>query len=87
MGTELATVRAALRSTAVLVSTDGLGGSTATGPFGEVAVVPRESRAHRPDGGDGLIADLCAALIRRRPPGESPDAMWNRALRRGRDLR
>lgn len=47
LGMDVATVRAALRPTAVLVVSDGIGGAVATGPFGEVALAPRGASPHQ----------------------------------------
>ena len=84
LGMDVATVRAALRPTAVLVVGDGAGGAFATGPFGEVAAADREAVPLRPHGsGDAFTAAVCAELTRPGRPGESPSALWHRALRRG----
>jgi 2-dehydro-3-deoxygluconokinase len=84
LGMDVATVRGALRPTAVLVVSDGAGGAVATGPFGEVAVAPREAIPLRPRGaGDAFTAAVCAELTRPGEPGESPSSLWYRALRRG----
>ncbi len=82
LGMDVATVRGALRRSAVLVVSDGVRGAVATGPFGEVASAPREAIPLRPIGtGDAFTAALCAALVRPGEPGESPSALWHRALR------
>ena len=84
LGMDVTTVRAALRRSAVLVAGDGMGGAVATGPFGEVAFAPREAIPARPNGaGDAFTAAVCAELARPGDPGESPSALWYRALRRG----
>jgi len=84
LGMDVVTARAALRRSAVLVVSDAAGGAVATGPFGEVAFAPREAIPRRPSGaGDAFTASLCAELTRPGQPGESPSALWHRALRRG----
>jgi 2-dehydro-3-deoxygluconokinase len=84
LGMDVATVRGALRRSAVLVVSDGARGAVATGPFGEVAFAPRERAPVHPIGaGDAFTAALCAELARPGEPGESPSALWHRALRRG----
>jgi len=86
LGMSRAEVRAALRKNAVLVVSEEDGATTATGPFGEVSVVPSpEMRARLGlDGlGDAFTAAVCAALVRHGVPGESPSGMWHRVLRRG----
>ena len=84
LGMDVATVREALRPTAVLMVSDAAGGAVATGPFGEVAVASREAIALRPLGaGDAFTAAVCAELSRHGEPGESPSALWHRALSRG----
>ncbi len=84
LGMDVATVRTHLRTSAVLVVSDGLGSALATGPFGEVAVVAPELKTLPPLGaGDAFTAGMCAELARRGAPGESPGARWHRALRRG----
>ncbi len=82
LGMERDAVRAALRPGAVLVAEDAGGRTIATGPFGEVAVRGERMRV-RPNGtGDAFVAALCAELLRRGDPGESPNARWHRALQR-----
>ncbi len=84
LGMDAATVRESLRQRAVLIVSDGVGGATATGPFGEVIFAPREVVPLRPRGaGDAFTAAVCSELTRPREPGESPDALWYAALRRG----
>ncbi len=86
LGADVVTVRNALRESAVLVASDGRGGAVATGPFGEVAVVPRDTDVPRRIGaGDAFTAALCAELTRAGAPGESDAARWYRAIRRGHD--
>lgn len=84
LGTDAAAVRAALRPGAVLVVADGSGGAVAKGAFGEVAFVPPAQGRPRAGGsGDACTAAICAELARPENPGESADARWARALRRG----
>jgi 2-dehydro-3-deoxygluconokinase len=84
LGMDVAMVRAALRPTAVLLVSDGLGGAVATGPFGEAALAPSAAVPLPPNGaGDAFTAAVCAELTRPGEPGESPAALWHRALRRG----
>ena len=80
LGMDPAGTRAALRSSAVLVVSDGVGGAVATGPFGEARVVPAPPRPAPRGAGDAFTAGLCAALVRRPPRGESPGALWHRVL-------
>jgi sugar/nucleoside kinase (ribokinase family) len=83
LGMDIATVRSALRRSAVLVVCDPAGGAVATGPFGEVGVVPDEPLARAPGrSGDTFTAALCAELTRPGVPGESAAARWHRVLRR-----
>ncbi len=82
LGLDVATVRAELRRTAVLVVSDG-GSAVATGPFGEVSLVPREGfRPHPFGAGDAFTAAICAELARPGEPGESSSSLWYRALQR-----
>jgi 2-dehydro-3-deoxygluconokinase len=72
LGVDAATVRAALRKTAVLVVSNGTGDAWATGPFGEVAQAPRATAALRPMGaGDLFTAAICAELAHAGNAGES----------------
>ncbi len=88
LGTDAATVRAALRPSAVLVLNATHGGLVATGPFGEVAAMaPQGERPGGPGSGDALTAALCAELTSSGDPGESASARWSRALQRGLDAR
>lgn len=74
------TLRSALRTTAVLVSSDGAGRATATGPFGEVAhALP--ARATLIGEGDAFNVAICAELARVDPADEGGGALWARALR------
>jgi 2-dehydro-3-deoxygluconokinase len=84
LGMDVTTVRSVLRRSAVLVVGEGAGEAMATGPFGEVTFAPREALPIRPNGaGDAFTAAVCAELVRPAEPGESPNALWYRALRRG----
>ncbi|MFI5299157.1 MAG: carbohydrate kinase family protein [Polyangiales bacterium] len=84
LGMDVDATRKALRRDAVLVLGSGTMGAVATGPFGEVGYVPPGSSRHREiGGGHAFTAALCATLLRRAPPGESPNALWRRALQRG----
>jgi 2-dehydro-3-deoxygluconokinase len=88
LGMDVVTARAALRRSAVLVVSDAAGGAVATGPFGEVAFAGREAIPRTPSGaGDACTASLCAELTRPGQPGESPSALWYRALRRGHETK
>jgi 2-dehydro-3-deoxygluconokinase len=81
---DVATVRAALRSGAVLVVSDGGGGAVATGSFGDVCFVPPQGTRLRTTGpGDACTAAICAELTRHAEPGESASARWFRAFERG----
>jgi 2-dehydro-3-deoxygluconokinase len=84
LGMEVATVRAALRSDAVLAVSDGGGGAVAIGSFGDVTFVPPQGTRLRTTGtGDACTAAICAELARHGEPGESATARWFRALQRG----
>lgn len=87
LGTDVATVRAALRPGAVLVVSDGAR-RVATGPFGQVVVERRDRRTHARRASDSaLTASICVELVRRPTPGESADASWYRALGGGPKIR
>jgi 2-dehydro-3-deoxygluconokinase len=82
LGLDATTVRGTLRSDAVLVVSDGVGGAVATGPFGDVSVVPPPGAlVPAPGHGDACTAAICAELARPPERGESPRARWFRALR------
>lgn len=84
LGLDVDAVRAHLRDTAVIVVGSGTTGAVATGPFGVVDYVPAgAARLQRSGGGDAFTAALAATLTRRGRPGESPEALWRRALQRG----
>jgi 2-dehydro-3-deoxygluconokinase len=84
VGMDVEAVRAALRPGSILVVGDGTGGAVATGPFGEVALVPPPvNRLRTQGGGDAITAAICAELARASKPGESAGARWHRALQRG----
>ena len=84
LGVDMATVRAALRPAAVLVSGSGAGDAWAIGPFGEVVEAPRARGVLRPAGaGDVFTAAICAELARAGEPGEGSIELWRRALQRG----
>jgi sugar/nucleoside kinase (ribokinase family) len=84
LGLDVATVRAALRRTAVLVVSNGTRSAWATGPFGEIAQAPRGPAVFRPTGaGDAFTAALCAELVRAGNAGENRIELWERALERG----
>lgn len=81
---DLATIRAAMRRTAVLVVTDGIRPARVTGAFGEVTQAPRVLAPLRPAGaGDAFTAAICAELARVGPPGIERMEVWERALQRG----
>jgi len=62
--TDPTTVRAAMRESATFVLTDGPGQAVASGPFGEIAVAPREVLAGTvPGAGDAFTAALCEDLV------------------------
>ncbi len=81
---------AALRPTATLVVGEPGGRVSAVGPFGAVVFAPpgsaHEGAAARPGAGDALTASICHELTARRDSGESVEALWERALRRGNEL-
>jgi 2-dehydro-3-deoxygluconokinase len=81
---DLQALRASLRKTAVLVSSDGAGHTSASGPFGEVNHMRAEPDTFAPLGeGDAFAAAICAELAGARHASESASEVWNRALRRG----
>lgn len=81
---DAATVRAALRPGAVLVTSNAAGAAWASGPFGEIAEAPREWAALRARGsGDAFTAAICAELARAGEPGGDRGDLWGRALQRG----
>lgn len=76
-------LRATLRPNAVLVSSDGLGHASATGPFGEVADTLAKSDTPTPLAeGDAFTAAICSELVQAGQTGEGGGALWARALRR-----
>ncbi|MFT3769169.1 MAG: PfkB family carbohydrate kinase [Minicystis sp.] len=84
LGVDAATVRAALRPDAVLVTSNAAGSAWASGPFGEVAPAPGTAGALRATGsGDVFTAAICAELARAGHPGEARPELWDRALQRG----
>jgi sugar/nucleoside kinase (ribokinase family) len=81
---DVPTLRASLRSTAVLVRSDGAGHASATGPFGEVGHTRKENIPLAPLAeGDAFTAAICAELVRAGHTDEGGGALWARALRRG----
>jgi 2-dehydro-3-deoxygluconokinase len=81
LGTDVATVRAALRAGAVLVVSDDTGRCVATGRFGELVVERKDPRPRaRTGNGSAITARLCAGLLRRPAPGESVESRLRRAL-------
>lgn len=84
LGLNAASVRTALRDSAVLVGSNGMGGAWATGPFGEIAQAAQRSAVPRPVGaGDVFTAGICAELARAGDLGEGRIEVWQRALQRG----
>ncbi len=84
LGVDEAAMRAAARRGAVIVMTGGPGAAWATGPFGELAQVPRVvARVCPPGAGDAFTAAICAELARAGDPGADRADRWDRALRRG----
>jgi sugar/nucleoside kinase (ribokinase family) len=84
LGVDVASARASLRESAVLIVSDARGGASAAGPFGEVTFVPRDrSRLRLHGAGDAFTAGVCRELTRPREPGASPAAFWDAVLRRG----
>jgi fructokinase/2-dehydro-3-deoxygluconokinase len=80
IGTAIATVRNAMRSSATLVINDDRG-TSAIGTFGEVRVeAVRESLASG-GFGEAYTAAICAEFARPRREVETPGARWNRILR------
>lgn len=79
MNMDLATLRAALRDTAVLVLDDGARRVSAIGAFGVVSVaLDGPPLATLLDEGDTFVAAICAELARPGPRGG--EALWARAL-------
>lgn len=76
--TDSTSLRAAMRPTATFVATDGAGEAIASGPFGEVAVAPREVlRTSVPGAGDAFTAAICRELL------DAPARVeWDRVLMR-----
>jgi sugar/nucleoside kinase (ribokinase family) len=75
-------LRAALRTTAVLVTSDGVGNASASGPFGEVTRSLRRPSTVAPLGeGEAFTAAICSELARARKTDEG-GALWARALQR-----
>ncbi|MBS2020482.1 MAG: carbohydrate kinase family protein [Deltaproteobacteria bacterium] len=85
LGMEIAQVRASLRETAALVVNNAAGAAVATGPFGQVAITPKDARPvlGSRGAGDAFTAAMCTELLRPGDPGESASASWHRALHRG----
>ncbi|MFI5298780.1 MAG: PfkB family carbohydrate kinase [Polyangiales bacterium] len=84
LGIDIGTVRANVRDTTVIVVGSGTTGAVATGPFGAVDYVPPGvTRTQKGGGGDAFIAAVVATLTRPGRLGESPAALWRRALQRG----
>jgi sugar/nucleoside kinase (ribokinase family) len=82
LGMDIDMVRHALRPTATIVVSDGVGGAVATGPFGEVTYVPPPPPKRKPGAGDEITASICAELSRPAAPGESTSSRWHRAIGR-----
>lgn len=79
----MAAMRAALRPTAVLASSDGAGSAFAVGPFGEVARSPSDVRLPPTGEGDAFATAICAELARAGKVDDENAELWSRALRRG----
>ncbi len=78
-----AAVRASMRHSAVLASSDGAGAAFATGPFGEVK--RSVSDEPLPPTGEGMAfaIAICAELARAGKTNEHSAELWSRALCRG----
>ncbi len=82
IGTDVATVRRALRPGATLVVNDHKG-ATAIGTFGEVDCALGSGDILRTqDGGDACTAAICAELARPSALAESVGGRWHRVLQR-----
>jgi 2-dehydro-3-deoxygluconokinase len=81
---DLSSLRSALRDSAVLVFSDGVGRASATGPFGEVAHALVGSITSAPLGeGDAFTAAICAELARVGHTDARDGTLWTRVLQRG----
>lgn len=84
LNVDLPTVRGAMRSGTVLVSSNALGEAWATGPFGELAQAPRKTGLLRPPGsGDVFTAAMCKELAKAGTAGETRGDLWASALLSG----
>jgi sugar/nucleoside kinase (ribokinase family) len=84
LGVDVATLRAAMRESAVLVLTHGAGVARALGPFGEIARAPEALATTDPVGaGDAFTAAVCAELARAGEHQPHRFDLWDRVLRRG----
>ncbi len=80
---DVTTLRAALRPTAVSVSSDGAGRAWATGPFGEIAHSQEGSPASLPlHEGDAFTVAICEELARVGHADERGGLLWERVLKR-----
>ncbi len=81
---DVATLRSALRPDAVLVSSDGAGTATASGPFGEIVrALPKTAPIAALREGDAFTAAICVELARAGQGAEGAGELWTRALDRG----
>jgi 2-dehydro-3-deoxygluconokinase len=89
---DAAAMRAAMRKSAVLASSDGAGSAIVTGPFGEVVRTPADRNGDRGapvttagalDERDAFATAICAELARAGHAGETSGELWPRALARG----
>lgn len=84
LNTSPSALRSAMRSTAVLAVSDGLGKAWATGPFGEVVATAERSGTLRLDAReDGFASAICAELARSGQRAIGSEVSWARALRNG----
>jgi sugar/nucleoside kinase (ribokinase family) len=80
---DAAAMRAAMRPTAVLASSDGAGSAFATGAFGEVVRSPAQQPLSPTGEGDAFATAICAELARAGKVSAENEELWARALRRG----
>ncbi len=81
---DLRAFRSALRETAVLVFSDGVGHASAMGPFVEVVHTLDAPLASAPLGeGDAFTAAICSELARAAHTHARDGALWARVLQRG----
>jgi sugar/nucleoside kinase (ribokinase family) len=84
LNVDAASLRGLLRPEAVLALSDGAGGVSAMGPFGEVTRTPEAGELVTPIGeGSAFTTAICAELARAGGPAADRPEVWSRALRDG----